>query len=87
MQSDGDAVLLRTPEGCVAISCGCCFRAEFGAAEKGGEGMALKILTRAEDMPDGRDPIFILLRPLAFRSELAKLPCNPRRSRNLPCQR
>jgi len=25
------------------------------AAEKGGEGMALKILTRAEDIPDGED--------------------------------
>ena len=25
-------------------------------AEKSGEGMALKILTRAEDIPDGRDP-------------------------------
>jgi hypothetical protein len=25
------------------------------AAENGGEGMALKILTRAEDKPDGKD--------------------------------
>jgi len=30
-----------------------CFRAQFSAAEKGDEGMALKILTRAKDMPDG----------------------------------
>jgi hypothetical protein len=27
----------------------------YAAAEKGGEGMALKILTRAEDMADGKD--------------------------------
>ena len=27
----------------------------YAAAEKGDEGMALKILTRAEDMPDGKD--------------------------------
>ena len=30
-----------------------CYDAQFKAAEKGDEGMALKILTRAEDMPDG----------------------------------
>jgi len=27
----------------------------YAAAEKGDEGMALKILTRAEDMPDGKE--------------------------------
>jgi hypothetical protein len=27
----------------------------YAAAEKDDEGMALKILTRAEDMPDGKD--------------------------------
>jgi len=32
------------------IGCEC---AQFRAAEKGGEGMALKIRTRAEGMPDG----------------------------------
>jgi hypothetical protein len=31
------------------------FVAQFIAAEKGGEGMALKIITKAEDMPDGED--------------------------------
>jgi hypothetical protein len=29
----------------------------YAAAEKGDEGMALKIRTRAEDMPDGKDSI------------------------------
>jgi hypothetical protein len=29
-------------------------RAQFTAAEKGGQGMALEILTRAEDMRDGK---------------------------------
>jgi hypothetical protein len=38
----------------------------YAAAEKDDEGMALKILTRAEDMPNGREPIFILLGLLAF---------------------
>jgi len=30
---------------------------EFRAAEKGGEGMALKIRTRAEDMSDGYEEL------------------------------
>jgi hypothetical protein len=30
---------------------------EFRAAEKGGKGMALKILTRAEDMADGKNSL------------------------------
>ena len=30
------------------------YRAQFRAAAKGDEGMALKILTRAEGMPDGK---------------------------------
>jgi hypothetical protein len=29
-----------------------CYRAQVGAAKRNDEGMALKILTRAEDIPD-----------------------------------
>jgi hypothetical protein len=32
--------------------------AQFNAAKNNGEGMALKIRTRTEDMPDGRDSHF-----------------------------
>ena len=32
-----------------------CLGAQFGTAEKGGKGMALKIRARAESMPGGRD--------------------------------
>jgi hypothetical protein len=39
--------------------CWKCKVAQFHRAEKGDERMALKIRTRAEDMPDGREP-FIL---------------------------
>ena len=59
----------------------------YAAVEKDDEGMALQIRTQAEDMPDGREPIFILLDLLVFRSELAKLPGNPRRFRNQPCRK
>ena len=31
--------------------------ASYIGAEKGGEGMALKIRTRAEDMPDGKETL------------------------------
>jgi hypothetical protein len=35
--------------------------AQFRAAEKNDEGMALKIRTRAEDMPDGHKNLFVYL--------------------------
>jgi len=37
-----------------------CKRAQFKAAEKGGEGMALKIVTRAEDIPDDKKTVKVM---------------------------
>ena len=36
-------------------------RAQFRRAEKGDEGMALKICTKAEDMPNGKFRLFVFL--------------------------
>ena len=38
----------------------------YAGAETGDEGMALKIRTRAEDMPDGRESFY--LRPSRFKN-------------------